>query len=159
MANLTLWDPISEVASFRNAFDRLFDQSWGRPLQTASTGPYAFALELSEHGDEYRVSAALPGIKSEEVDINVQGNTLTIKAQRNVDERSKDGTWYVRELAYGQFYRQMTLPTGVQADAVEAHLENGILHLRLPKVASARAHRIPVNGHEMTKAKVIEPAS
>jgi HSP20 family protein len=149
MANLTIWDPTSEFASLRNTMDRLFDQAWSRPwtngYSNSSPTTYSFGMDLFERGDEYHVTAVLPGVRAEDVDVSVQNNMLTITAHRKASEDYKDATWYIREVPFGQYSRQVSLPAAVDPEGVEAHMENGFLHLRLPKVAAARAHKIQIN--------------
>lgn len=155
MANLTIWDPASEFASLRHAMDRLFDQTWSRPwgssyYSNGSAPTHTFAMDLYERGDEYHVSAMLPGIRPEDVDVSVQGNTLTVTAERKpfTGEEQKDATWFIREVPFGQYSRQVTLPAAVDADGVQAHMENGFLYLRLPKVAAARSRKIQISAAE-----------
>ena len=159
MANMSVWDPINEFSSLRNTVERLFDEAWVRPsavYSTATKAPHGIATDLWEHDDEFRVEALLPGMGPEDVDISVQGNVLTISAQRNSRDDSSDVRWYMREMPIGHYYRQFTLPAPVNGEAVEAHMENGILSLRLPKVAAARSHRIEISGHTKDAPELAE---
>ena len=161
MANLTIWDPTSEFTSLRHAMDRLFDQTWTRHwgssyVSNGSAQTYTFGVDLYERGDEYHLTAVLPGVRPEDVDVSVQGNVLTITAGRKAAEGVKDATWYVREIPFAQYSRQMTLPAAVDPDGVEANMELGFLHLRLPKVAAARAHKIQIGTTDTSR--ILEPS-
>src|SRR4029434_9800399 len=149
MANLTRWDPFSDMLSLRQAMDRLFEDAWVRPGSwgvAAGNGNTATTLpvDVSETDDELFVSATLPGIKPEDIDVTVQGDTLTIKAETKSDETTEQGNYHRRERRFGQFYRQLALPVSVKADSAQAHFENGILKLHLPKAEEAKERRIQV---------------
>jgi HSP20 family protein len=145
MADITRWDPFAEIASFRNAFDRLFDD---RPLRSFfgegnSTQSY-FPVDVFETGDEVVVKASLPGFKAEDIDISVHGDVLTIKGESKEEKEEKAQNWYRRERRYGTVLRQLTLPAEVSADKADAQFEDGVLRLALPKSESAKPKQIKV---------------
>lgn len=144
MADLVRWDPFREAMSLRQAVDRLFQDAWVAPTGNGPTpGSYGFPVDLYEAEDDFVMTAALPGVKAEDLSITTKGNVLSIhyevKAPDTTGQRH-----HVRERRYGQFSRQFALPRDVHADGVEAHLEDGVLRLRLPKADVARARRIEV---------------
>jgi HSP20 family protein len=143
MANLVRWDPFAEMTSLRDVMDRVFEQAWVRPSNVIDGALGRFPVDLYESGDEYVLTASLPGVKPDEVNVTVHGSTVTISYERSRGEEA-DVTWHARELPYGRFTRQITLPVNIHGDDVEAHMEHGLLRLRLPKVAQARERRIQV---------------
>jgi len=91
------------------------------------------------------VSAPVPGIKPEEVEITITGNTLTIKGETKAEEREEQGNYLRQEVRYGVFQRSMELPVEVQADKAEAIFENGMLKLTMPKSEQVKPKSIKIN--------------
>jgi HSP20 family protein len=121
---------------------RLFDR-WGD--RNAFGGPSGFpALNVWEVSDDLHVEAELPGLNLKQVEVYVSGgNRLTIKGERKANLPEK-GVWHRQERVYGLFNRRLTLPFPVDAETVDARLENGVLHIQLSKHESARPRKIPV---------------
>jgi HSP20 family protein len=143
------WDPFSEFTPLRHMMDRLMEDAWVRPWGTWSQGGQEglgrFAFDMYETGDDYVVTATLPGLKPEDLEITVQGNALTISGEVKPDE--KDGeqrTYHARERRFGQFSRTVTLPNGIKSDGVQASLEHGVLTLHIPKAEEMKPRRIEV---------------
>jgi HSP20 family protein len=90
------------------------------------------------------VKAALPGIKDNEVQINVSGDVLTIKGETKQEQENKDKSWHIREQRWGAFERSLMLPTGVMADKAKADFDNGILTITLPKSEEVKPKTITV---------------
>jgi len=131
MSNLIRWEPAREMMSLRDAMDRLFDDAFTRPLSVRD-GWSAPAIDMYQTDDEIVVKAALPGIKSDEVQINITGEVLTLKGEVKQNEEKKEKAWHIREQRYGSFERSVVLPTDVVADKAKAEFENGILTMCLP---------------------------
>lgn len=145
MANITRWDPFGEMLSLRQAMDRLFEDSWvrvGGGGDTATT----LAVDVYESDNELVVTANVPGVKPEDIDISVQGDTLTIKGETHSEATSREENYYRRERRFGAFYRQLLLPRPVKSEAAEAEFENGVLRLRIPLAEEARERKIPIKG-------------
>ncbi len=140
------WDPFREAVSLRDAMNHLFQESFVRPGQgtngSASVSP--LALDVHETGDEYVVKANLPGMKPEEVQITVHGDTLTIRAETRSEEDKKEGTWHLRERRHGAFQRTLSLASPVDPDKANASFEHGVLTLKLPKSEAAKPKQIKV---------------
>ncbi len=108
--------------------------------------PYAQSyppVNLWEDGDNGYVEAELPGMTMNDLEVLVMGNELTINGQRRI-EQCKDASYHRRERSQGQFSRTITLPWPIDADKVEAKLQDGILTIRLPKAESAKPKKISV---------------
>ncbi len=146
---LQRWEPFREMMSLRDAIDRLFQESFVRPsamLMPAGRVQGTFSLDLADNPENFVVRASLPGIKPDDVQITVQGNTLTIRAERKAEEERQGQNWLIREQQHGSFQRSLTLPTLVNADQAEAQYENGVLTLTLPKAEEARPKQIQIKG-------------
>lgn len=145
--SLTRWDPFREMMSLRDAMDRLFEESFARPLRAwpwGIDGGLAVPVDMYETDDSLVVSAAVPGLKPEDVDINITGNTLNISGEFKSEEEGKRGNVHFRERRYGKFQRSVALPPTVDTETVEATFENGILKVTLPKTEEAKPRQIPV---------------
>ena len=146
MAMLQRWDPFRDVISLRSAVDRMLRESLVRPgSRTAADAPAAVALDVHESDNQFVVKASLPGIKPEDAEVLVRGNTLTIRGEHKADEEKTDKGYLIRERHYGAFHRSVTLPAPINADQAEARYENGVLVLTLPKAEEAQAKPIKVS--------------
>jgi HSP20 family protein len=150
------WDPWADMLSLREAMGRLLEDSYVRPGVGGGTMAGSMALDVYEDADNIEVDASLPGMRPEDVDITVQGDTLVIKGQRKGSAERKQGNYLMREHRSGQFYRAIQLPVQVDADQARANFENGILHLTLPKAASTRPRTIPVTGSQSVQAPQVK---
>ena len=143
MSNLIRWEPAREMMSLRDAMDRLFDDAFTRPLSIRDNWSVP-AIDMYQTDDEIVVKAALPGIKADEVQINITGEVLTLKGEVKQEEEKKDKAWHIREQRYGSFERSVVLPTDVVADKAKAEFENGILIITLPKAEEVKPRTITV---------------
>jgi HSP20 family protein len=156
----TRWDPWSEFVSLREAMNNLLEESFvSRPrpgeeeptggerraaaAQTAASG---LAVDIRESAEGYEVTASVPGVSPDQVEITVLGDRLRIRGERRDDaqERDPDGRWVLRERRFGAFERSVTLPSAVKADAATADFKEGVLTITLPKADEARPRAIPV---------------
>jgi len=137
MSNLIRWEPAREMMTLREAMDHLFDDAFTRPL-TLRDGWSAPAIDMYQTDDEIVVKASLPGVKVDEVQINITGEILTLKGETRQVEEKKDKAWHMREQRWGAFERVVALPTEVVADKAKAEFENGILTITLPKAEEVK---------------------
>ena len=143
MANITRYNPFSEVVSLREAMDRLFEDSFisSRP---SGLGARGVAANLYETNEGFTLQLPLPGVKPEDVDITIQQDTVALKWEYKV-EIPKEAHVHWQGFQAGQYQQSFTLPAAINAEAAEAHYNDGILTLRLPKAEHARARTIKVN--------------
>jgi len=147
MTNLTRWEPAREMLTLREAMDRLFDDAFTRPFSLMREGGATWsspAIDMYQTDNEVIVKAAVPGLKADEVQINVTGDILTIKGESKHVEEKKNQSWHIREQRWGAFERSVTLPTAVIPDRAKADFENGILTITLPKSEEAKPRTITV---------------
>jgi HSP20 family protein len=137
-------NPFGELLSLRQAMDRLFEDSYVRPRSGGSTEEHALALDIYTQSDALVVEAALPGVKPDDVQISVLGDTLTISASTSSDESRTDDGYSYREIRRGSFSRTVTLPGGLRADDATASFENGLLRLSIPKAEEAKPRQIQI---------------
>ena len=143
MSNLTRWEPVREMMSLREAMDRLFDDAFTRPFSLTYGGFTTPAVDLYQTEDEVVVKAALPGFKPEDVQISVENNVLLLRGEFK-SENGQNANYHIREQRHGSFERSIPLPTDVQTDKAEAHFENGILTVTLPKAESVKPKTISI---------------
>jgi HSP20 family protein len=143
MAMLTQYDPLRNTVPLLSAMDRLFQDSFVRPL--GWTAP-AVPIDVEETGDAYMVTASLPGWKPEDVNVSIQDQTLTISGEYKSAEPAEQSakTYHLRERAFASFSRSVTFALPVDADQAQAAYENGILTLTLPKAESAKPKVIKI---------------
>ena len=147
MTNLTRWEPAREMMTLREAMDHLFDDAFTRPFSLMRNGGSTWsspAIDMYQTDHEVVVKAALPGIKADEVQINVTGDILNIRGETKQDEEKKDKSWHIREQRWGAFERSVLLPTGVISDKAKADFDNGILTITLPKAENVKPKTITV---------------
>ena len=145
MSNLTRWEPVRDMMTLREAMDRLFDDAFTRPLSVRDGWSMSSpAIDIYQTDNEVVVKASIPGIKAEEVQINITGDVLTLKGEVNQEEERKDRAWHIREHHFGSFERSVALPTAVKSDKAEAVFENGILTITLPKADEVKPRTINI---------------
>jgi HSP20 family protein len=146
MANIVRREPMREMLSLREAMDRLFEESFVGPRGWMGLGSEAVSLPLDVYQTENEivVTAPVPGIRPEDIDISIAGDTLTIKGETTAEERVEEGNYIRQERRYGRFERSLTLPVEVQADKADATFENGVLMLSLPKAEAVKPKQIKV---------------
>jgi HSP20 family protein len=138
------WDPFREMVSLRDAVNSLLQDSFVPPDGARSERGAAFTLPLdvTEAENDFVVMASLPGIKPEDVQTTVLGDTLTIRGESKADGEQKGQNWLVRERRSGSFQRSVRLGTPINADKASAQFEHGVLTLTLPKSEQARPKQI-----------------
>ncbi len=152
---IQLWDPFREVVSLRDAMNALLQESFVRPTGLFSQdGSAVLPLDVSETDDEFVIKASVPGIRPEDVQITVQGDTLTIRGESQSEEEKNGERWHLRERRHGAFQRSLTLGTPVEADGAQAHYEHGVLTLTLPKAEAAKPRQIKVGGPARAQAQI-----
>jgi HSP20 family protein len=131
------WDPFAEINRLNHQLADYLNQ-WPIPLGDAFT-PLA---DVEETDDAYTVEIELPGIRQDDLDIELTGRRLTVSGERR--EKERVGILRRRERVVGRFHYEVSLPGNVVEDAVEAHLDHGVLTIRVPKPESERPRRIKI---------------
>ncbi|MBI4284633.1 MAG: Hsp20/alpha crystallin family protein [Chloroflexi bacterium] len=147
---LDLWRPGAMARPFQllEEAERLLESE--RPFRTVwYTRPrdgmgWTPAIDMYEKEDSFIVRAELPGVKKEDVEITVMGDTLTMKGERKPPEGIKEQEYQCTEICYGKFSRSLTLPTAVDTEKIEATYENGVLEITLPKVKEATPAKVQI---------------
>lgn len=138
----TVWD---ELRRMREEMDRFFNSMFGgTALAPREVSEWTPAMDVVETANEFIVSAELPGLEKDDIEIEIENNILTIRGEKKEEKREEEGRHYVYERRFGGFSRSFTLPTNVDPDRVTARFENGVLTVTLPKTEEARGRRIEI---------------
>jgi len=136
---------------FEDIFDRPFLPAVWRRIPTVEMG-WAPAIEVFEKEDKFVVKAELPGMKEEDIDISVVGDTLTVKGERKAESEVKEEDYYCCERSYGNFSRSIAVPSNVDAKKIEANYEDGVLEVSLPKAPEVKPKKIAVSAKKKEEA-------
>jgi HSP20 family protein len=142
MASITRYNPFGEMVSLREAMDRLFEDSVITPR--SMLGGRGIAANLFETGDGYTLQLPMPGTNAEDVEITVQQDVVNLKWETKV-QIPEGATTHWHGFQSGQYQQSFTVPSPINSERVEAHYDNGILTLHLPKAEHAKARTIKVN--------------
>ena len=143
MAKVARWDPIRDMITMRQAMDRMIDESFARGSQMRGTGAWLLPMDAHISDDAVVITADVPGIEPDELDITLEGDTLTIRGEIKRDDAT--GRKYVLlERPTGQFERTLSINMPINADEVEATFKNGVLTLVLPKADTSKPRQITV---------------
>jgi len=135
----------TELNRLRQEIDRLFEDPFSLLSPNASFfQDWSPSVDIHEDKDKYVVKAELPGMKREDIEVSMDGNTLTVSGERKQEEEKKERENYRSERYFGRFQRSITLPAEVQANKIEASYKDGILTITLPKSEAAKPKQIPV---------------
>lgn len=145
---------VSRGEEIEHWLERFMDDMWRRPFPSLfgrerwlPIRPLSIrmpSLDVYEEKDSVVVKAELPGMKKEDVEVNLVGENLTIKGEKKEDKEVKEDDYYRRERSYGSFLRTVTLPCEVKSDEIKASFKDGVLEIRMPKTEEAKKKSIPV---------------
>lgn len=153
MSNLPkLWSespfkgPFRDISRFQERMDRLMSEFMDLRGQMESTGSDFFpSSEMSEDEKNYNLKVDLPGVKKEDVKIEVDGDHLTVQAERKSEKEEKTKRKYFSEISYGSYLRTFTLPQPIDEKKVDAKYDNGILHITVAKAPENKAKQISIH--------------
>lgn len=143
---ITRWtnrNPWRELDALTNRLGMVFDE--GMPTPTSS-GPWVPAVNVEETAEELLLTAELPGLTEDDLEIELENSVLSIRGEKTTERREGDESskFHLWERSYGSFQRSFTLPRTVAADQIEAEFSNGVLHIRMPKAPEAKGRRIEI---------------
>jgi HSP20 family protein len=128
------------LLDLRNEMNQLFEDFFRRPFdlspfreESSLAGGFIPQMDVSETDKEINISAELPGMNADDIDISMTGNSLTIKGEKKSEKEEKGERYYRSERSYGSFRRSVPLPEEVQEEKIEATYKNGVLKVTLPK--------------------------
>lgn len=138
------WDPFRDLSILQDKINRVFNEQVERGSEPASNKAWAPAVDILETENDLVVRAELPGINRDDIDIEVTGESLTIRGERKFNEQDKEK--YLRvERPYGPFQRSFTIGVPVQQDKVKATYRDGVLEVLVPKAEEVKPKKIEIN--------------
>jgi HSP20 family protein len=148
------WEPFRELGTLQNEMNRLFNTVFDAPSPGnggSTLRRWMPAMDLVETADHFVLRADLPGMSQDDVKIEFEDGTLTVSGERTAAHESKKDGYHRVERAYGAFSRSLTLPQGVDPEAVTASFDRGVLEISIPKPEERKPRRI-----EIAATKTIE---
>ena len=142
-------NPFALMRQFTKDMDRAFSPSWGEEL---APGAWAPTIEVNQANGNLMITAELPGIKTEDVKVEVTNDALTIQGERKHEKKEEKEGVYRSERSYGRFYRTIPLPDGSKTDQIKAEMKNGVLEVKVPVTESKeKGRQVPVTTGLETK--------
>ncbi len=151
---LVRWEPVRELTSLQSEMNRLFNTFFDSPTTSSGAGNgntvrrWLPAMDLVETDTHFVLRADLPGLSDEDVAIELEDNVLTVSGERRAEHEDKREGFYRMERAHGAFSRSLTLPKGIDPEAVTASFDRGVLEVRVPKPEQRKPRRIAIGGGE-----------
>jgi HSP20 family protein len=136
------------MVQLRDAMDRMTEHGLRPPVPFGLWAEGVMAVDMYETEAAVVVKTPIPGVKAEDIDVSIVGDTLTIKAEIKEDEEVKRESYLRRERRFGSCYRSVQLPDGLQVDKAEADFSDGVLTLTFPKAEEVRPKTIKVTAKE-----------
>jgi len=143
---LASWEPFDELDRFQSRINALFNKTFGglRMASNTATGLYYPAVDILESEDSYLIRADLPGMKKEDVHLEVQEGVLTLRGERRVEEPANGVEYHRVERRAGTFSRSFYLPQTIKQDGIKATFRDGILDVHMPKADEAKPKQIAI---------------
>jgi HSP20 family protein len=140
------WEPLRELNSLQSEMNRLFDTVFDTPPGASGKvlRRWMPAMDLVESGEHYVLRADLPGMSEEDVSIEFEDGTLTLSGERKVEHEDEKEGFHRVERSFGAFSRSLTLPQGIDPEAVTASFDRGVLEIRIPKPEQRKPRRIEI---------------
>lgn len=143
--SMSTWSPLRELEEMRNEMSRMFGWPAGHGESDGFFDSlWSPAVDIVQEGDRLLVKADLPGMKKDEIEITLNGDTLTISGEKKRESEQKDDNTYRSERYYGKFSRSLVLPSTVDANKIDAVYKDGVLSLTIPKSEEARPKQIKI---------------
>ncbi len=127
--------------TFSEMLDTFFDNAWSHGVDRTGFTP---GVDIVEHDNKFEVQVALPGMKKDEVNIELEDNTLTVSGERNFEKEDKNKRYHLVESRYGQFTRSFTLPRNINRDSINAKMQDGVLNISIEKSEDAVSRKIKI---------------
>lgn len=140
------WNPVRDVLGLQNEMNFLFGDFFGVDKRGDETNFIRWAprVDIVEVNGTYELTADLPGLKKDDIKIEIHDNALTLRGEKKLEEEKKDKNYRLCERYFGEFVRTFTLPENVNKDGIEAEFKDGVLTVAIPKVEKPKPKQIEV---------------
>ncbi len=145
MKSMQIWSPLNDLWNLQSEVNELF-QSFNRGSRSTNDRNVLWspAVDICEDKEAVKLAVELPGLKKEEVKINVEDGVLTIRGERRFQDEQRRDNYYRVERSYGAFSRSFTLPSTVETEKIHASMVNGVLEIMIPKKEEAKPKEISI---------------
>lgn len=141
---ISRWDPFRELSTLQDRINRVFNEQLSRGEAEGTEKTWSPVVDILESESDLIVRAELPGVRREDMDVEVTSESLTIRGERKFDDQSKDN--YLRvERAYGPFQRSFSIGVPVQPDKIKAAFRDGVLEITVPKAEEVKPKRVEID--------------
>jgi len=150
------WEPFREMSTLQNEMNRLFNTVFDTPAQNSAGSTlrrWMPAMDLVETEDSFVLRADLPGMKEDDVKIEFEDGTLTVSGERKAEHEESNEGFHRVERSFGSFSRSLTLPQGIDPEAVTASFDRGVLEIRIPKPEQRKPRKIAIGGQDAIEAE------
>jgi HSP20 family protein len=145
---LIRWEPFAGFGNLPAVFNDLFDDDFERPWGRSSQSKWYPAMDVLESKDSYLIRAELPGMKKEDIKVEVKDGALVLSGESKSETPAEGVEYRHVERVAAKFWRSFSLPETVKQDGIEANYKDGILEVRVPKAEKAQPRRIEINLHQ-----------
>ena len=147
--DINKWEPLQEMEAMRKKIDNMFKDTFSRGLMqqgiVAGTLTFEPSVDIRDTTSEYIITADLPGMDKDKIDVEIKNNSLMISGEKKIEEETGQGKYYQKQREYGSFSSSITLPDNADTKSIYAKYEKGVLEIRIPKMAlTAKAPQPPV---------------
>jgi HSP20 family protein len=142
---MSRWDPFRELSSIQNELNRLFGRTFGsESTEEVRSAAWVPAVDVAETEERFVITAELPGVKPDDVDISVENSILTVQGERRFYEETKEEDYHRIERRFGSFARSVTLPSTADPEGIQASFDAGVLRIEVPKKEEAKPRKIQI---------------
>jgi HSP20 family protein len=154
-SELKIWQPNGEFEQLGRYFEDVFGRSFFPTLGRfpAADAVWAPSIDVMEEDDKFLVKAELPGVKEEDINVSISGNTLTIEGEKRSESESKKNGYHYSETSYGSFSRSLSIPSTVDVDKIDADCQDGVLKITLPKMMEVKPKKIALTSKKPAAAE------
>ncbi|KPK22348.1 MAG: hypothetical protein AMJ70_06230 [Dehalococcoidia bacterium SG8_51_3] len=141
---LQRWDPFRELRQMEDTVNRLWRGFVGSPSYREGTEDWNILIDVIQKKEAIEVKASIPGVAPEGIEVAVEDNVLTLRAERKLEIEGEEATYLIQERPTGSFYRALRLPDTVDTNKIESHYNNGVLTITMPKAEEKKKKQIQV---------------
>jgi HSP20 family protein len=157
---LVRWEPARELGTIQSEMNRLFNSFFDTPTSVGGNGGvvrrWIPAMDLAETESDFVLRADLPGLSDEDVSIEVEDNVLTVSGERKAEHEETREGYHRVERSYGSFRRSVTLPDGVDPEAVNATFDRGVLEVHVPKPEQPKPRKVAISLGDRQEPEALE---
>jgi HSP20 family protein len=142
------WDPLRNVATLQDRINRIFNEAFADSKDfedEVSMSTWRPVVDIFDTANAIVIKAELPGIKKNDVSVDVKDNVLTIRGERSLTKKIKEENYYRKERCFGKFQRSFTLPEAIDPAGIKANFKNGVLEIEVPKAEEKKPKQISIN--------------